>query len=295
MRKGVWVMIIVRPARATPPGLVGTRRRCRCRGSSPRPAPPGPGPPAAAAGRSRCPSAAGTVISSSTLGWKAYIPALIRSETGWLGFSANPMTRPAASSSTTPPADGFGEWNTVRVAIAPCPRCASMSDRRSKSVRLSALQARKNSSPSTHCRLATSVPALPSSSGSKTVRTAGGPACAARWRRTTSGRWCRLTRTSSTPARSNASSQMSSRGRSSMSSMHFGVVSVIGRRRLPTPAASRKAFTPPPCGRRRGRASARSPRPAPRRDRPCPRARRRTRRPIRPACASAPSPAPAGR
>ena len=50
-----------------------------------------------------------------------------------------------------------------------------MSDRRSKSVRLSALQARKNSSPSTHCRLAGSVPALPSSSGSKTVRTAGGP------------------------------------------------------------------------------------------------------------------------
>ena len=45
-------------------------------------------------------------ISSSTLGWKAYMPALARSETGWAGFSANPVTRPAASSSTTPPADG---------------------------------------------------------------------------------------------------------------------------------------------------------------------------------------------
>ena len=29
-----------------------------------------------------------------------------------------------------------------------------------------------------------------------------------------------------------------------MSSMHFGVASVIGRRRLPIPAARRKAFTP---------------------------------------------------
>ena len=31
-----------------------------------------------------------------------------------------------------------------------------------------------------------------------------------------------------------------------MGSMHFGIVSVIGRSRLPTPAASRKAFTFPP-------------------------------------------------
>ena len=82
------------------------------------------------------------VISSSRLGWNAYMPALTRSETGWLGFSANPVTRPATSNSTTPPADGFGEWNTVRVATMPWCRCASTSDRRSKSVRLSALQAR---------------------------------------------------------------------------------------------------------------------------------------------------------
>ena len=47
------------------------------------------------------------LISSSTLGWKAYMPALTRSETGSLGFSTNPMTLPAASSSTTPPADGL--------------------------------------------------------------------------------------------------------------------------------------------------------------------------------------------
>jgi hypothetical protein len=31
-----------------------------------------------------------------------------------------------------------------------------------------------------------------------------------------------------------------------MASMHFGVVSVIGRSRLPTPAASRNAFMMPP-------------------------------------------------
>jgi hypothetical protein len=31
-----------------------------------------------------------------------------------------------------------------------------------------------------------------------------------------------------------------------MASMHFGVVSVIGRNWLPTPAASRKAFMMPP-------------------------------------------------
>ena len=91
----------------------------------------------------------------------------------------NPITRPAASSSTTPPADGCSEWNTVRVAIAPFLRCSSMSERISKSVRLSALQARNISSPSTHCRLATSVPALPSNSGSKKVRD--------HWRRGTRG------------------------------------------------------------------------------------------------------------
>ena len=58
------------------------------------------------------------------------MPALVRSEPARLGFSANPMTRPAASSSTTPPADGFGEWNTVRVAIAPC--CLVRVDERSQ-------------------------------------------------------------------------------------------------------------------------------------------------------------------
>ena len=56
-------------------------------------------------------------ISSSTPGWKAYIPAFTRSETGWLGFSSKPTTVPAASSSTTPPADGRSEWKTVNVAI----------------------------------------------------------------------------------------------------------------------------------------------------------------------------------
>ena len=49
-------------------------------------------------------------------------------------------------------------------------------------------------------------------------------------------------RTSSTPAWSNASSQMSSIGRPPTETMHFGMVSVIGRSRLPMPAASRKAF-----------------------------------------------------
>ena len=49
------------------------------------------------------------VISSSTLGWNAYIPALIRSETGWFGLlreADDPAGRRRVS--TTPPADGFG-------------------------------------------------------------------------------------------------------------------------------------------------------------------------------------------
>ena len=50
---------------------------------------------------------------------------------------------------------------------------------RSKSVRLSALIARNMSSPATKSRLARRVPALPSSSGSTTRRTAGGPTRAA--------------------------------------------------------------------------------------------------------------------
>ena len=35
----------------------------------------------------------GPPISSSTPGWKAYIPAFTRSETGWLGFSVEPDDR----------------------------------------------------------------------------------------------------------------------------------------------------------------------------------------------------------
>ena len=80
----------------------------------------------------------GPPISSSTPGWKAYIPAFTKSETGSDGFSVNPMTVPAASSSTTPPADGRSEWKTVHVAMAPCSRCDWTRERRSKSVRLSA-------------------------------------------------------------------------------------------------------------------------------------------------------------
>ena len=94
--------------------------------------------------------------------------------------SSSAVTVPAASSSTTPPADGRSERNTVNVAIIPCSRCAWTRDRRSKSVRLSALHARNISSEPTQARLAASVPALPSSSGSKNVRTAGGPARASR-------------------------------------------------------------------------------------------------------------------
>jgi hypothetical protein len=80
----------------------------------------------------------GPLISSRTRGWKAYIPAFTRSEAGWPGFSANPTTVPAGSSSTTPPADGRSEWKTVNVAMPPYPRCVWIKERRSKSVRLSA-------------------------------------------------------------------------------------------------------------------------------------------------------------
>ena len=51
----------------------------------------------------------GPLISSSTLGWKAYMPALTRSETGLGGFSAKPTTVPDPSISTTPPAEGCSE------------------------------------------------------------------------------------------------------------------------------------------------------------------------------------------
>ena len=83
-----------KPVRATPLGLAGTRRRCRCRGSIRRPALPWRGPPAAAAGDSRCRCGGVPSISSSTLGWNAYIPAFTRSETGSLGFSVKPVTLP---------------------------------------------------------------------------------------------------------------------------------------------------------------------------------------------------------
>ena len=53
----------------------------------------------------------------------------------------------------------------------------------------------------------------------------------------------RFTRTSSTLALLNASSQLSIRGLPLMGNMHFGVVLVSGQSRLPIPAASRKAFT----------------------------------------------------
>ena len=49
-------------------------------------------------------------------------------------------------------------------------------------MRLSALQARNMSPPAIHSRFATSVPALPSSSGSKRQLDGGRPVRAARWR-----------------------------------------------------------------------------------------------------------------
>ena len=153
-------------------------------------------------------------------------------QVGHRSAAASPRTRRpgrSASSSTTPQADGCSASGTPSGSRpAPCPGGRRSSDRRSKSVRLSALQARKNSSPSTHCRLARSVPALPSSSGSKNVRTAGGAVRAARWSTHDVRQVVQVDQDLVDPARSNASSQMSSSGRPSMASMHFGVVSVSG-------------------------------------------------------------------
>ena len=117
----------------------------------------------------------GPPISRRRAGLNAYIPAFTRSEAGRTGFSVKPVIQPAALVSSTPPAEGSGEWNAVRVATAPPWRWAHTRDRRSKSVRLSALQARKKLWPPTQSWWAASVPALPSSSGSANSRTAGGP------------------------------------------------------------------------------------------------------------------------
>ena len=74
-----------------------------------------------------------------------------------------------------------------------------------------------------------------------------------------------------------------------MGTMHFGMASVIGLRRLPIPAASRKAFTPPPSVPPPERASARWPRRACLRDRPIPQATRRRPQRNRPVYAEVPS------
>src|SRR4051794_7452092 len=232
----------------------------------------------------------GSGISARRAGSKTYRPALARSLVGCTGFSTKPAIRPPATS-TIPQADGSGARKTLIVATAPLSRCASTSTRRSASVRLSALTARNASSPATKSRFTRSVPALPSSTGSWESRTIGGPERASTWARTRPARWWVLTSTSSTPAAARASSQMSSIGRPPISTRHFGTVSVIGRNRVPRPAASRKAFTRPPSGRRRGPASARRPRRARRRGRASRAARRRTPRPSRRGCAAGPTPA----
>ena len=120
-------------------------------------------------------------ISSSTSGWKAYMPAFVRSETGFSGFSVNPVTRPASSSSMTPPAEGIRrvEHRQGRDrAVLP----VAVDEQPQVEVREVVGVAGQEEvfalapTPGWPC----SVPALPSSSGSKTVRTAGGPVRAAR-------------------------------------------------------------------------------------------------------------------
>ena len=123
-----------------------------------------PARPAGGEGGIRCPSEASGRSRWSTVGLNAYMPALARSLVGSVGFSVNPVTRPPGSTSTTPQRDGCSARKTVKVASAWPLRWNSIRDRRSKSVKLSALTARKNSSSWTQARWCQRVPALPSRS-----------------------------------------------------------------------------------------------------------------------------------
>ena len=159
-------------------------------------------------------------------------------ETGGSASPSNPTTVPVASSSTTPPADGSGgvEHRQRRDrAVRPRVRLDERPQVEvGEVVGVARQEARPRPRPSPGWRRA--CRRCRAGLGSKNVRTRRAARVrAARWRRTTSGRWCRLTSTSSTPARPNASSQMSSSGLPPMASMHFGVVSVIGRSRVPSP------------------------------------------------------------
>ena len=263
-------MIIARPAWATPPWLADTPRRCRYRGSNLRPAPPAPGRP----GRQKViADVAGQPVAD--LIEHARVEGVhtgigqIRDRMDWL---LDEPGDPAGRRRVPRPPRRTGWASGIPPRSRSCRGEVGVDERPEVEVRQVVGIAGQETCPRRRptagwpgaCQRCRAVPAR------RTCGPLGGAPRAARWLRTTSGRWCRLTRTSSIPARSNSSSQISSRGRSPKGSMHFGVVSVIGRRRLPTPAASRNAFTPPPYGQPRERASARWPRPVSRPGRPSP-------------------------
>ena len=211
------------------------------------------------------------------------MPALAKSLTGLLGFSVNPTTRPTVIElDDAARRRDVGAWNRVRVATASPRRWNSINVRRSKSVRLSALHARKNSSPATHPRLATRVPALPSSSGSKMVWTLGGTITVLDVGAHDFGEGVDvhedLVDTGPVELVEPDVEQ-----RPSVDHQHAlrGVVGERSQAGFPDPPPSRKAFIRRPSARRRAPACGRSPGPGCLRDRPCLRARPHRPRPTR--------------
>ena len=224
------------------------------------------------------------------------MPAFARSLRGAAGFSSNDVTTPPWTS-RMPQASGLGAWNTAMAACAEgAASSAATSRRRSKSVRSSPLTARNTSSDADEpsagergCRRFRAGWARSSSAP------AACPGALPGATRTCSGMWCRLTRTSSTPAARKLSSQRSSRGRPPTGTRHFGTLSVRGRRRVPSPAARRKAFIRPTPGPRRGTSSSRPRRRARRRAPASPSASGRTRPPTPRVCVAGPTPGPRAR
>src|SRR5215207_6852049 len=158
------------------------------------------------------------------------------------GFSRNSSTRPSASIGTRPYGRASSTWVSAIVATAPRSRCLASIPVRSRSVRMSPLTAKKGSSVPMAPSAFTIAPPVPSGSVSVIQVIDGWPprAWMNAWK--VPSRYELDSTTSCTPWPARWSSTWSRLGRSRSGMSGLGRVSVIGRRRVPSPPTSTTAF-----------------------------------------------------
>src|SRR5918996_5332735 len=168
-------------------------------------------------------------------GSSTYVPALMSPGTCSCGFSRNSITRPSACVATRPNARASSTCARAIVAAAPRVRCVATMAVTSRSVTMSPFSARNGSSVPTEVSAFTIAPPVPSGSVSVIHVIVGSPPRASMNERNVSSRYELDRMTSCTPCRDRWSSVWWRTARSISGRSSFLIVSVSGRRRVPSP------------------------------------------------------------